>query len=249
MKKFFDNLLILFSVYVIGPISGSVLLVLKLTGNIKVINPGDLPKLKPGTLLVSNHPDLFDCMYEIFLVPTLFFPQAIFHPLKLAPWFLPDKHNFMDKWYWFWWKPRMIPISRGEKSNSRVSEAREMLKVLTQKSGIIIIFPERGRTNSGREFVYSKAGKRIRPISDSVAWMALKAQISVIVPVWLENSNGTQDPAKRLFSWPNLKRGPAIIKFGKPMKLSDHSETADYSQLTDKITQSLLGLADQESSS
>jgi len=246
MRKFIDNLLILFSVYVIGPISAIIFLILALIGYIKVANIKNLPKLRPKMILVANHPDLFDCMYELFLVPTLFLPQAIFHPLKFSPWFLPDKHNFADKWFWFWWKSRMIPVTRGEGNGSGMGGAREMFRVLDQKSGIVIIFPERGRTNSGKNFLYSKGGKRIRPISESIGWVALKAQVPVIIPIWLENINGVQSPAGKLFSWPNFKRGQAIVKFGKPIELPDYAKTEDHARFTEKIAKSLLELADQE---
>jgi len=66
MKKFFKNAVILFLVYTVGPVVMIVFLIFKWSGNIKIVNPENFPKLRPGMLIVSNHPDLLDCMYEVF---------------------------------------------------------------------------------------------------------------------------------------------------------------------------------------
>jgi len=159
MRKILDTLLILFCVYVVGPIIWIIFLILKWTANIKIINPENFPKLRPGMIIVSNHPDLLNCMYEIFLLPAIFFPQIALHPIKLMPWFTLDGRNFTDKWYWVWLKPRAISVQR-DKTGGGVRAARKMLSVLGELTGVLIHFPEAGRTCTGKKFLLSRSGKK-----------------------------------------------------------------------------------------
>ena len=241
MKKFFTNLAIIIAVYTIGLGVRIVFLVFKQVGRIKIVNPGNFPELKPGMLIVSNHPDLFDCMYEVFLIPALFFPQFYLHPLKLAPWFTLDERNF-GNWYWAWLKPRAIPIRRCVEAGG-VREVRKMFDVL--HNGVIIHFPEGGRTCTGKNFQLSNGGKKIRTLKSSVGWLALKTQATVVT-IWVENGEVMHQPGKKLFSWPNFKRGQIVVKFGQPIELNERLMAMSSFELTNVITESLLYLADKE---
>jgi len=244
-KKIFETLLILFAVYVVGSIIWVVLLALKGLNKVRIVSPENLPKLEPGMIIVSNHPDLLNCMYEIFLLPAIFFPQIALHPIKLMPWFTPDKHNFTDKWYWAWLKPRAISVQRDNASKG-ASEARKMLGVLKEQFGVLVHFIEPGRTCTGKSFLFSKnKNKKIRTPKSSVGWLALKTESSVW-SVWLENGEAPLQPDKKLFSWPSFSRGSIIVKYGKIMEASAEIGAMSPRELTGVIAENLLELADQE---
>ncbi len=244
MKKFFSNVLVVIVAYTIGTAIGIIFLVLKWIGRIKIVNPENFPKPGSKLIIVCNHPDLFECMYEVFLVPAFFFPHHFLHPLKCTPWFMPDKRNFTTKWYWWWLLPRAIPIIRGDKKNNGAREVRKMLHVLAM-AATIIPFPEGGRTRNGDNFLYSASGKkRIRPLKNSVGWLAAKTQATVQT-IFMEDTSWFKPPTKKLFSRIRWKRR-ITIKFGKPMQFSDSLRAMSPLQLTEVITSNLLKLADQE---
>jgi len=249
MKKIFEAIVVTLVVYTIGIAIWLVRLLLQAGGRIKILNPQDFPKGEQKLLIVSNHPDLLDCMYEIFLMPSLLMPRALIHPLKITPWFTPDKRNFTDKIGWAWLKCRAIPIMRakaGRSYGAGTREAREMFKVLALEHAIMIPFSEGGRTNSGRTWLYSKTGRRIRPLKESAGWLALRTGASVLT-VWLEegDSRKNTNAPKNLFSWPRFKRGPIKIRFGKLMRAANFGDLSA-TDLTKVIQQNLLALADEE---
>lgn len=244
MKKIFANAVILLLVYTVGPVVWIMFSVFKWLGKIKIINPDNLPKLRPGMLIVSNHPDLLDCMYEVFLIPAIFSPQIFLHPLRLAPWFTPDRRNFTDKWWWAWLRPMAISVDRDKKGG--ISEARKMLNVANGHNRVTMLLPEGGRTCTGKVFQFSESGrKKIRPLKCSVGWLALKTRAPVFT-MWLENGQVPDQPGKKLFSWPTFKRGPIIVKFGKIMELNRGLTTMSPPELTNIIAMDLLELADKE---
>ncbi len=244
MKKLFSNIVVVIVAYTIGTTIGIIFLLLKWVGKIKTVNPENFPEVKSRLIIVCNHPDLLDCMLEVFLIPALLFPHHFLHPLKFTPWFTPDKRNFTRKWYWWWLLPRAIPIIRGGKENNGAKEARKMLQVLA-KAAIIVLFPEGGRTRNGDTFLYSpSSGRRMRPLKKSVGWLVLKTKAPVLT-IWTEDVSWFKEPTKRLFSRPRWKR-KITVKIGKPMQFSDSLEAMSPSQLTEVITSSLLRLADQE---
>ncbi len=246
MKKFIGKAIFVVAVYTIGFAFWIVFSIFKLIGKVRIVNPDNLPRLKPGTIIISNHPDLMDCMYEIFLIPALFYSQFFFHPLKCSPYFTLDKKNFKDKWYWNWWLgDRAIAIQRGA-GNGRVAEAKEIVDVLGVHKGIIVHFGEGGRTCTGNKFQLSPSGKRkIRPLKPSVGWLVLKTQACVIT-IWLENGPMIHQPGKRLFSLPKLRRGEIVVKIGKTMEANKKLMAMSPSELTEIISANLLELADQE---
>jgi hypothetical protein len=63
--------------------------------------------------------------------------------------------------------------------------------------------------------------------------------------MWLENGQAPDQPGKKLFSWPNFKRGQIVVKFGKVME-PDKELDRSPSEITDIIAKDLLELADQE---
>jgi len=242
MKKLLENTVVIFFVYVAGIVVYLVFLLLKLFGKIKIKD--EIPKLKPGMMVIANHPDLMDCMFEIFLLPAMFVPQVFLHPIKLCPWFTPDKKNFTDKWYWAWLRIRAISIDRAGGAASGANEARSMLSALKQY-GPIIHFAEGGRTCTGTTFHFSQKRKLIRRLKPSLGFLVRKTKAKVL-PVWLENGKVELVPKKPLFSFPNLFSGPITVKFGTIIEPTQELVAQDSAEVTEVVAQNLLELADRE---
>jgi 1-acyl-sn-glycerol-3-phosphate acyltransferase len=250
MKKVLSKVLsyagIFFMVYVVGLASFVVFLLLKWTGKIRIVNPEKLPKLRPKMIVISNHPDLFDCMYEVFLMPMLFFPAAFLHPIQFAPYFTPDMHNFTDRWYWAWLKPRAIPIKRGNSGRISANKQaiREMKRVLGGFTGWLIHFLEGGRTRNGEDFLTSEGGKRIRRPSASVGLLVELVDARVL-PIWLEQGQeDNKKPTTTLFSPPRFGSGPVVVKIG-PLMCPCNFKNTNPHKITDQIVLKMLKLADQ----
>jgi len=164
------------------------------------------------------------------------------HPLTLAPWFTPDRRNFTDRWWWFWLKPMAISVDRDKKN---IGETRKMFDAANERNRVMMLFPEGGRTCTGKVFQFSRSGKKkIRLLKHSVGWLVLKTQAPVFT-MWLENGQVPDQPGKKLFSWPNFKRGPIVIKLGIIIEFYEGIRE-DSSEITSIVAKNLLELADQE---
>lgn len=244
MRRIPHYLVLIVVMYTIMPALWAIFMFLGLIRKIKIVNPENLPKSWSKSLpmiIVTNHPDLFEHMYEVFLLPALLFPQSFLHPFMLAPWLMPDKHNFTDKWYWRWLKVRAIPVQR-DKPNCGRNEAKGIYKAFSSNSIAILFSP--GRDRNGTEFIVSPSGKRkMRKPTELVAWLAQKSGASIL-PIWTETRSTLSQPKKQLFSWPQYK-GTVKVKVGKPIHLSNEMKAMDKSQLNQLIFSKLLETADQ----
>ena len=246
MRKILNIIPLLFLVYVVGFCAYVSFLVLRAFGKIKIVNLENWPRLEPGMLILSNHPDLLNCMLELLLVPALIFTQFFWHPSKLgfAPYFTPDKANFTNNW-WFWWmRSRAISIQRGEDS-SGFREAKKIVTVL--KDGILMYQPECGRTCTGSKWIKSAMGREIRVFKKSLGNIVRHAECPIAM-IWLENGGDKpHQQKKRLFSWPtwrDLRKNPIIIKFGIPIS-AGHFQGKDSEYITESITRKFVKTADQ----
>lgn len=246
VKRFFNALAIVLVIYTIGTAILITFLLLRSFGKIKITNPRNLPRLKPKMIIVANHPDTFDCMYEIFLVPALFLPQMFRHPLRFAPLLAPDARNFTNKLCWIWLRPFATPIVRGSNKKTGVKEAKEMLKAV--KSGrIMMLFIEPGRTCTygGRDFLYSESGRHwVRPPADLVGSAILSNPDTSVVTIWINNGNVPIHPGKRLFSLPNFSRGPGVVSIGETINHGSLNPCNRH-QATIAVAKRLLARADQ----
>lgn len=240
MKKILSNLGILFMIYVVGLIFFIIYLFGRLERKIMIV--GKVPKLRSKMMIIYNHPDIGNCMFEVFLAAMPFFREIMWHPFRFGPHFTPDQKNFTDKWYWVWLKPKAISINR-KKQNGQIKELREMINVLKNFKGCIIHFFEGGRTRNGKIFMTSKKGERIRVPADSVGWMVDKIKARVL-PTWISNGAAPKKPTAKLFSWPRFNREPIVIKMGTVI-IPWESVKMDSHEITQKIAKSLLDLADQ----
>ncbi len=239
MKKIIDrlisNITLLTAMYTIGFLVGVLLYLLKGLRRIRISHWERFPRRQGNLLVVSNHPSLV----EPILLPALFFREYFFHPFKLTPWSIPDKTNYYDRWYWFWSRPRAIPVDRKNK-RAELKAFFKMKKVLIS-GGRIVFFPEAGRTFKGEEFFYSKEGKRIRTLKEGAGLLVMKTGAAVL-PIWVEGTDKVLPNSrdKLYHCFPRLWK-KVTIKIGEPLKF----EKTNQEEITQKLVTTLLRLADE----
>ena len=241
MNNIVKHLTFLFITYPAAIILGLALLSLRLCGRIKVLNYQRFPKWRRKMIVVSNHPSLL----ETILLPALFFRQYLVNPYRYAPWSTPDARNFYTKWYWFWARPRSVPILR-QNGHSEARAIFQLKRILKEEKGIVIIFAEGGRTFRGTEFLYSKSGrKRIRTLKDGVSWLVVRTH-ALVLPVWVEGTeNILPNHPTKLFA--GLRLGQkAIIKIGEPIRFRATRRLGYAREVSERIGEALLELADEE---
>lgn len=239
MKKLFHQICFLALVYTYGFFGGVLFHLLRILTIIDVRHYERFPQRKKKLILVSNHPSLF----EPLLLPLLFLWGYIFYPNTFAPWSIPDYGNYFRNILYFWVKVRSIPVDRG---NAR-GEMRALFKMkeILEEGGIIILFPEGGRTFKGKKFHFSKKGERIRELKKGIAWLVLNTTDVAVLPVWVK---GTDDVL------PNNKKIPLLrfwkkritIKIGKVLTSEFFQGMQTKEEITKAIADSLLELADEE---
>src|SRR6185436_21073352 len=114
-------------VYTFGIAFALVLLVLVLTGRVRVRHWWRLFTTGP-VLLAPNHPS----MLEPFLLVALFAPVYLVCPW-LVPWSMPDIKNFMQKRWFFFARPVCIGVTRSKEagqSGKSGKAARQVVCVL-----------------------------------------------------------------------------------------------------------------------
>lgn len=239
MRKILNFLLFVFFTLPIATLVGVLAQALRLTGQTRVIHPERIHKWKRKLIVVSNHPSLLE---TVQLPATLFFTQFFLNH-RYFPWSTPDKKNFYDKWYWAWIRPISIAINRASGTEERRA-LRQMQDTLNQ-GGVIIIFAEGGRTFKGDTFLYSESGRRIRKFTRGVGLLVNHTRAHVL-PIWVD---GTDDvlpnhPTK-LFAGINFRKR-VTIKVGRTMRFDFGQHLAKADEITQKIEQAVLALADEE---
>ena len=121
--------------------------------------------------------------------------------------------------------------------------------------GIVVIFPEGGRTEGGEtspisknDFFFSQKGKKIRQLKEGVGLLTKMTNASLLF-IWSEGSEKIMPniPGK-LYSWPKIRnnsqrrRNQIIIKIGYFLRFEKNHST---NEITQKIASTLLQLADE----
>ncbi|MDK1030330.1 MAG: lysophospholipid acyltransferase family protein, partial [Anaerolineae bacterium] len=121
-------------------------------------------------------------------------------------------------------------------------KAFRRIKEILNLGGIVVLFPEGGRTFKGENFSYSEKGKKIRQLKAGVGWLVLKTN-SLIIPVWIDGAEKVlPNKRNRLYHClPNFCNR-VTVKIGKPI----HIEGKNKEEITQEIALSLLKLADEE---
>lgn len=204
-------------VWTVGILGGTIFLVLQALKRIDI--KGKIDKKcceKKGLLIVSNHPSL--C--ESALLPFLFFPLYLWGT-KFVPISTPDRGNFYDKWWFSILRPVCIPVPRGDK-RGEVQALQKMISLL-QRGGILILFPEGGRTYRGRGDKFRELdGRKIREFQRGVGAIVFRAKPTIIL-LWTEGGENilpNQDCSQAKFMFPRIWRRMKI-KIGEAMEAPD----------------------------
>lgn len=239
MNRIKESLLFLIFTWPVGILIGVLFHFLILCGRIRVLHRERFPKWRRRIIVVSNHPSLL----EPLLLPALFFKQYLFRPFRYAPWSTPDRKNYYDRWYWAWARSRLVPVNRQDKGAESRSLSR-IRRILDDK-GIVIIFAEGGRTFKGEKFLYSRTGKRMRELKNGVGLLVARTG-AMVLPVWVEGTDEMlPNHPDKLFTGLRLNK-KATIKIGRLMRLRRTRRLGYSKEITPKIAQALLELADEE---
>ncbi len=227
--------------YPVGILLGVLFNLLRLIRFIRVRHPERFPHGRGRIVVYANHHSYYG---EAFTLPALFFRDYLFHPWRRGPWSTPDKANFIDKPFFFWLRPRAIPVPRGNKQKENNFLLRCIKAVY--EGGNLILFPEGGRTSSGKEHLFSPSGKPIRPFKGGLPLLIKAIPEAAIVPVWLENFDRVlpDKPDRRGSIFPRFWKGPIIIKIGQPLGFGKEEESG---AMKCRLEQALLELADEVS--
>jgi len=232
-----DKITLLAVIYTIGSLLGGLLYLLKALKRIRILHWERFPRKQGNLIIVSNHPSLV----EPILLPVLFFRDYFFHPIKLSPWSIPDKTNYYDRWYWFWVRPRAIPVDRKNK-RAELKAFFKMKNVLASGERIVF-FPEGGRTFKGKDFFYSpEKHKRLRMLKEGAGLLVAKTGATVF-PIWVEGTDKVlpNSPDKLYHCFPRIWK-KMTIKIGEPLSFEGNKQKEE---ITQKIITTLLKLADE----
>ena len=139
-----------------------------------------------GLIIICNHISLWEPFVLIFLVTSL---KRLFS-LRHIPRIVADKKNFQDKWYFLFFRPFIIAVDREDMSGGE--EAAKKIRSVVNNGGIVILFPEAGRTENWikvRGVKYSSSGKyRIArfPLGIRKIFLGLSC---FVLPTWSEGGD------------------------------------------------------------
>jgi len=238
------KILFLTAAYTLGSALGVSILILRILKRIEVKNWQRFPRysrnpelFKNGLIVVSNHPSLL----EPLLVSGLFFSQYFFHPFKFSPWNIPEEKNYNNKW-WQWAKARIIWVDR--KDSQKARQTLRKAKEVVNCGGILVLFPEGGRTFK-RRTIESKNGKKLAFLQEGIGLLLLKTNAPVLF-IWVEGSDKFfpntlwVDEYNSKFPFPRFWK-KITIKIGETVLF----EKTSREQITQEVAAKLLELADE----
>ncbi|HAO64511.1 TPA: hypothetical protein DCQ44_00850, partial [Candidatus Taylorbacteria bacterium] len=159
-----------------------VLLVFRLVGLIKVRGAENFPKKKKGLLIVSPHMSFWEpAALHVLINPIHYF----FHPVAI-PWSTPDKEGLYDKWFWLFFRPRSVPVSRRADNKREAVKALNKIIELLQMKHNVILFPEGTRKHEAKDCIKTPSGKNcIGKLKNGVGSIICRSGCVVVI-VWFE---------------------------------------------------------------
>lgn len=232
-----DAVVFLLFTYPFGIFIGISFWLFKSLGIAKVYGRKNFPVWQGNVLLISNHPSLL----EPIILIALFFPQYLWRPFTYAPWNMAESKNYGNMLFYFM-RPRLILVDRDDKRSK--TEGIILAKNILNSGGVIILFPEGGRTSSGENFLESAKGKKIRNFKPGFAWLAAETGATVL-PVWVEGTDNVLPNRGKVSYFYFFKFWKKIvIKLGKPFHVDKDAKTEI---IIKQAESAILTLADQES--
>jgi 1-acyl-sn-glycerol-3-phosphate acyltransferase len=153
----------------------------------KIKGMDNIPTLKEkgdrGLLVVSNHLSLLEPIALIGL-----FAHWYLFNLKYGPWNIAEKANFKRGLFCLM-ETRIIFVERGSVS-SRVESLRRARAIL-EDGGIVLVFPEGGRTCScrpGEKLLMGRNGKVMREFKGGAAHLASHTN-AMVLPIWVDGTD------------------------------------------------------------
>jgi 1-acyl-sn-glycerol-3-phosphate acyltransferase len=222
------------AVWSIGLLGGLFLWVLRITGRVE-IKGYDRRNLDPknrGLILIHNHPSL----WEPVLLPFIFFPRYLVS-YRFIPFSTPDKHNYYDKWWFYFFRTVCVPIERGSPKGE--ARALKQMQEMLLDGGILIIAPEGGRTFKGDKFksitgeiidtinepalIRSNHSKKIRRFKSGIGHLVFNTKAEIL-PVWTEGGDRViRNGLAFKLPFPRLWRKTKIL-IGEPIVAEDFSK-------------------------
>ena len=233
MKKITDAVVFLLFTYPCGVFIGISFWLSIFLGITKVYGWKNFPSWQVKVLVVSNNPSLL----EPIILVGLFFHQFFWRPFKYAPWNMAEKKNYGNLLFCPA-RSRLILIERGNK----YSEARGLIRAknILNSGGVMIIFPEGGRTVNGESFLASKGGNRIRRFKSGFARLAVETGATVL-PIWVEGTDRVFPNGAKVsyFRFPRFWK-KVVIKLGQPL----HFKHESLEEIRQTVEAAILELAD-----
>ena len=236
--RFARNFFILAVIYPFGVLIAALLAILCVMRFVRIKRWNKFPKLLSGTIVVANHPSMMDP----FLVAAMCFKGYLYNPFKYGPVVVADQNNFYDSWWFFLLRPFMISVKRED----TISEKRlEEMKKVIERGGTLVVFPEGGRTSSGKDILTTPKGKKMRRLKPGIGYLILSTGASVFTL----GIDGTE----RFFA--NNRKGELYFfqrfGFGKiVVKVGDfifwQGKDLDRKKITSIVEKALLDLVDRE---
>jgi len=187
-------------------------------GRIKVsVNDQVADICKGGRVVViANHPT----SVESFCIPpvlTSLVPEAAMH----RPFTIVDKQSFGWVYPYCVRALQLIPVERAKERVITRSAAAQIIRVV--EDGILVYYPEGGRTPKGTEFVEGQ-GVRVRCCnSDLLPFIQRKVKSGDkdlwVIPIWADCGDVTK-PHPLWYSVLKLLVQPIHLKIGRPVLLA-----------------------------
>ena len=108
-------------------------------------------------LRAGSHTPLLICANHLTLIDSLIITWALVSPWRLTfrfnlmPWNTPERTNFAAKWWQRFgsYLAKCIPVTRGGR-REEVAQVLQRVSYLLRRGEVAVIFPEGGRSRSGR---------------------------------------------------------------------------------------------------
>lgn len=222
-----------------------IFLAMRLIGFVKILHEERIPDVRERVVMVPNHKGMLGVT---FLAPAILWKSTVLYPLR-GPLNVADKFNFWKSWYFWWFRPFLIPVDRNGKSD------KSLLRMKRESDkGRFFIYPiEPGRTEKGKEFLYSQSGNHyIRKPKDGMGLLVSKTGYEV-VPLWIEGAGNEAMPMPtlhgRMFNIWGFLRNIILFRVAITIRVGERIRFPigmDKAEITRIVAERLLALADEQ---